>query len=101
MTSAINFLGHGILILAQLAVFILIARMILDWLSILAPQLEIPAVIAVLANLVYKLSNPPLEYLRKFLPPLRFGEISIDMGFIVLFILVIIVRKIAIFLISM
>lgn len=101
MIEILHLLGYLVLIFTHLALIILISRMLLDWLSVLLPQVEIPPLLAVLVNVIYKLSNPPLEYLRKYLPPLRLGEISLDMGFIVLFVLILIVRRIANFLIGM
>ena len=40
----------------------------------------------VLAEIVYTLTDPPLKLLRKVIPPLRLGQISLDLGFIVLLI---------------
>lgn len=101
MTAILNYLGYALLLVSHLAMLLLIVRLVLDWLSVLAPQLEIPPFITPVVNLVYKLSTPPLEYLRKYLPPLRLGEISLDMGFIALFILILLMRRIANFLLGM
>ncbi len=40
----------------------------------------------VVGNVIFKLTDPPLRWLRKFIPPLRFGGVALDMGFLVLFI---------------
>jgi YggT family protein len=40
-------------------------------------------------------TDPPLKALRKVLPPLRIGQISLDLGFIVLFIVVRILMSVA------
>ena len=49
----------------------------------------------VLANLIYKLTDPPLKLLAKFIPPLNLGGVSLDLGFIVLFIAVQVIQRFA------
>lgn len=70
----------------QLYTLVLIARVILDFVQILARDWYPTGVILVFANLVYKLTNPPLRFLGKYIPPLNLGGISLDLGFLVLFI---------------
>jgi YggT family protein len=41
-------------------------------------------------------TDPPLKALRRVLPPLRIGQISLDLGFIVLFIVVRILMSVAV-----
>jgi YggT family protein len=38
----------------------------------------------VIAEAVYTLTDPPLNALRKVIPPLRLGAVSLDLGFLVL-----------------
>lgn len=40
------------------------------------------------SHVVYSLTDPPLKALRRLIPPLRLGGISLDLGFIILFIAV-------------
>ena len=41
-----------------------------------------------LLEVVYSITDPPLKFLRRFIPPLRLGGIALDLSFLVLFILV-------------
>jgi len=41
---------------------------------------------AVLFEFVFALTDPPLKFLRRFIPPLQLGNISLDLSFIVLII---------------
>jgi len=44
-----------------------------------------PSGVGLLAtNAVYRLTDPPLRFLGRFIPPLRIGAIALDLGFIVL-----------------
>lgn len=68
--------------------FVLLARVVLDWARVFARQWRPTGVILILANLVYSLTDPPLRFLRRFIKPVRFGQISLDLAFFVLFIAV-------------
>jgi len=45
-------------------------------------------------EVVYSATDPPLKLLRRLIPPLRLGGISIDLGFIVLFFVVLVLMNV-------
>ena len=45
-------------------------------------------VVLLIVEGVFAVTDPPLRLLRRFIPPLRVGGASIDLAFIVLFLLV-------------
>lgn len=63
---------------------ILIARLILDFVRIFARSWEPRGPILLLAEFVYSITDPPLRALRKVIPPLRLGSVSLDLAFLVL-----------------
>ncbi|MDO5719985.1 MAG: YggT family protein [Actinomycetaceae bacterium] len=83
----------------SLYTLILLARMLLSWVELFNPNWRPRGIILVLVNVVYSLTDPPLRWLRQYIPPLRLGEIALDTGFIVLFIGVMLIGRIANFLI--
>ena len=66
----------------------LIFRLIMEYVFMLARSYSPSGLVAVVLELAYSVTDPPLKALRKVLPPLRIGQISIDLGFIILFIVV-------------
>ena len=66
----------------------LIFRLVMEYVFLLARSYRPSGLVAVVLELAYSVTDPPLKALRKVLPPLRIGQISIDLGFIVLFIVV-------------
>lgn len=80
----------GLLLL--LYMLVLIIRLVLDWIQVFARSWRPTGVVLILANLVYGLTDPPLRFLRRFIPPLRLGQVQLDLGFLVLFIGVQILR---------
>jgi YggT family protein len=41
----------------------------------------------VVFEIVFTITDPPMRFLRRFIPPLRLGGIAIDLSFLLLFIL--------------
>lgn len=95
----LHYLGVVIQLCVSLYTLILLARMLLSWVELFNPNWRPRGIILVLVNVVYSLTDPPLRWLRQYIPPLRLGEIALDTGFIVLFIGVMLIGRIANFLI--
>ena len=64
---------------------VLFVRMILDWVSVLAPRWYPKGVVASLINVVYQLTEPPLRWLRRYIRPIPMRPIAMDVSFIVLY----------------
>jgi len=73
----------------------LIFRLVMEYVFLLARSYRPSGLVAVVLELAYSVTDPPLKALRKVLPPLRIGQISLDLGFIVLFIVVRILMGVA------
>jgi YggT family protein len=73
---------------------LLIIRLVLDYVQMFARSWRPTGVVLVVAEVVYTITDPPLRALRKVIPPLRLGSVSLDLSFLVLIFLV----QIAIFL---
>lgn len=65
---------------------VMIARLVFDYVRIFAKSWQPRGVVLLFAELVYSLTDPPLRFLRRFIPPLRLGGVSLDMSFLVLII---------------
>ena len=66
----------------------LIIRLVFDWVQMFAREWRPRGVALVAAHAVYSVTDPPLRVLRRLIPPLRLGGISLDLGFLLLFIAV-------------
>ena len=74
--------------LLELFLLVLIARLIFDWVMVFARDFRPRGVLAAFLEVIYTLTDPPLRALRRVIPPLRLGNVAIDLGFIILFIAV-------------
>jgi YggT family protein len=73
---------------------LLIFRLIMEYVFLFARSYRPTGPVAVALELTYSVTDPPLKALRKVIPPLRLGQVSLDLGFIVLFIGVSILRSV-------
>ncbi|STY76930.1 YGGT family [Mobiluncus curtisii subsp. curtisii] len=99
--SMVQLLGLVIYYVINVYVFILILRVVLDWVQILARDWRPRGIILVLANLIYALTDPPVRFFGRLIPPLRIGGLALDMGFMVLFILLFVVQRVAVSIVFM
>lgn len=71
---------------------LLIARMVLSWVNVLSPGFRPRGLAWSLIDVVYRLTDPPLRFLNRYIPPLRMGPVAFDMSFLVLYFLLIVLR---------
>ena len=67
---------------------ILLARLVFDYVQLFARSWEPRGALLVLAEGIYTVTDPPLKFLRRFIPPLRLGQISLDLSFLLLVLLI-------------
>ncbi len=72
---------------------ILIGRMIFQWIQVFARDWHPSGILLVLAESIFTVTDPPLRFLRRFLPPLRLGMVALDLSFMVLFIVILILLE--------
>ena len=79
----------GLVYLALLFFFIaLIIRLVFDWVQMFARSWRPRGAALISAHAVYSVTDRPLKLLRRVIPPLRLGGISLDLGFLLLFVAV-------------
>lgn len=79
-------IGHALLFLINLYTLVMWGRLILDWAMVLVPTFRPKGPILLLAEVVYTLTDPPLKFIRRWVKPLRVGQIALDLAWIVLLI---------------
>jgi YggT family protein len=74
---------------------LLVFRLIMEYVFMFARSYRPTGAVAVGLELCYSVTDPPLKALRRVIPPLRIGRVSLDLSFIVLFIVVQILMRVA------
>ena len=61
-------------------------RFVVDWVQIFARSWTPRGVLLVALEVVYSITDPPIKALRRVIPPLRIGSISLDLSFLIVMI---------------
>ena len=64
---------------------VLMVRAVFSFIPLFVRDWQPRGVMLVIAEVVYTLTDPPLRFMRKIIPPVRIGSTSWDLGFLVLF----------------
>jgi YggT family protein len=75
-------------LLANILQFFLIAllgRLIFDYVQMFSKTWRPRGLVLYLVEAIYTITDKPMQFVGRFVPPLRLGAISLDMSFIVLF----------------
>jgi YggT family protein len=67
---------------------LLIARMIFSWVQVYARSWHPSGILLVIAEGVYSATDPPLRFLRRYIPTVRLGSLALDLSFMLLFLVV-------------
>ncbi len=91
MAAVANVLYFLLLVFLLLLIF----RLVMEYVFQLARSYRPDGFVAIALEMAYSVTDPPLKALRRILPPLRIGSISLDLAFLVLFAVVYILMGIA------
>ena len=92
----LGWFGWGLSVLINLYMMVLFARVILDWSQFFARGWRPTGILLVVANVLYALTDPPIRWIGRYVPPLRVGGgMAIDVVFMVLFLVLIITQRLA------
>lgn len=78
LVSVVAGIVHLALLLYLLVLF---ARLILDYIPLFNREWRPKGAGLVAAEIVYTITDPPVRFFRRLIPPLRIGSISLDFGF--------------------
>ena len=75
---------------------VLIGRMIFGWVQVFAREWHPTGILLVIAEGIFTITDPPLKFLRRFIPTLRLGMVALDLSFMVLFIVILILLEVVV-----
>lgn len=81
-------IGGLIADLLQLFLFTLFLRLVLDYVRMAKHDWRPRGALLIAADAIYAITDKPLNFVRRFVKPLRIGGISIDLSFLILFIVI-------------
>ncbi|OFK66170.1 MULTISPECIES: YggT family protein [Corynebacterium] len=80
-------LGSILLVAVSLYSWVLLARIVIEMIQSFSRQFNPPRWFMMVAEVLFVVTDPPVKALRKVIPPLQLGGITLDVSIIVLFLL--------------
>jgi YggT family protein len=79
----VEIIGAVIDLVLRLFLLLLFARFVVDWVQVFARSWSPKGFVLVLLEIIYSITDPPILFIRRFVPPLRLGSIMLDTSFII------------------
>jgi YggT family protein len=92
----VQYLREALTYLLWIYVVIMIGVMIFSWVQAFSRDWHPSGILLVIAEVCYTLTDPPLKFIRRFVPPLRIGMRALDLSYTVLFIVVLILLEVVV-----
>ena len=67
---------------------LMLVRLVVDWVQIFARSWTPTGPILFVLEIVYSITDPPILFVRRFVPPLRIGSVALDTSFLIVLIAV-------------
>ena len=78
-------LGTVISLALQIFLISLFARVILDYVRVFSPSWRPKGILLALVEVVYGITDPIMNLVRRFIPPLKIGPVALDISFILVY----------------
>ena len=77
-----------------LYLLLLIGRLIFDMLQNYSRSWSPSGLLARVAEVIYTATDPPLRFLRRYLRPVRLGNVALDLSYTLLFLVIIVLLSV-------
>jgi YggT family protein len=66
---------------------LMFVRFIVDWVQVFARSWTPTGPVLVILEIVYTITDPPILFFRRFIPPLRLGSVALDLSFMIVLVI--------------
>ena len=78
-------IGSFLVLILRIFLLALLGRLILDYVRLFSRSWRPRGIMLYLVETIYAITDKPTALVRRFIPPLRLGAVSLDLSFLVLF----------------
>jgi YggT family protein len=71
---------------------LMLIRLVVDWVQVFARSWTPTGPVLVVLEVVYSITDPPIKFVRRFVPPLRLGAVMLDTSFLIVLVVVYLLR---------
>jgi len=79
----VHVIGQILYAVLWLFLALLFVRFVVDWVQVFARSWQPHGAILVVLECVYTATDPPIMFVRRFVPPLRVGSVALDTSFLI------------------
>jgi YggT family protein len=72
--------------------WLMLIRLVVDWVQVFARSWSPRGPVLFVLEIVYSITDPPIVFVRKFVPPLRLGAVALDTSFLIVLVVVYLLR---------
>jgi YggT family protein len=90
-----SLIGEILTVVLWCFLLVLLFRLVMDYVFMFARSYQPARPMVVLLEVAYTITDPPLKFLRRYIPPLRLGGMALDLSFLVLWIVVYLLIRVA------
>lgn len=83
----VSTLASIVVLVLWLFLGLLFIRFVIDWVQVFARSWTPTGPVLVVLEIVYTITDPPILFFRRFIPPLRLGTIALDLSFMIVLII--------------
>jgi YggT family protein len=80
--------GSTIAVVLGVFLGLLLVRLVVDWVQYFARSWTPHGPVLFLLEIVYTATDPPIRFVRRFVPPLRLGSVALDTSFLIVLVAV-------------
>ena len=84
--------GAVLLLVLNIFLGLMLIRLVVDWVQVFARSWTPTGPVLFVLEIVYTITDPPIMFVRRFVPPLRLGAIALDTSFLIVLVVVYLLR---------
>jgi YggT family protein len=73
--------------------WLMLIRLVVDWVQVFARSWSPRGPVLFVLEIVYTVTDPPIKFVRRFVPPLRLGSVSLDTSFLLVLVVVYLLQR--------
>ena len=80
--------GAVLVLILNTFLALMLVRLVVDWVQMFARSWTPRGPVLFVLEVVYTATDPPIRFVRRFVPPLRLGAVSLDTSFLIVLLVV-------------
>jgi YggT family protein len=95
LSTVLGIIGGIAELVLTLYLLVLIVRLVLEYIPLFVRGWRPKGAGLIAAEVIFTITDPPIRFFRRLVPPMRMGTISLDFGFALTMIVVLILMTVA------